>query len=567
MNRNHQDLEQQCRVLRKKHLNTLIREQAVSRRRFMQLLGLGIGGASFMTDMLAAEAQSSATPKTGGNLRIGQSGEPDTLDMHRTESSISWEVGWALYDTLIIADEKLNLYPSLAESWETASDNLSYTFKLRKGVTFHDGAPFDANAVKYNLDRIMDPTTGSLLSHDDIGPYKSSDVLDSYTIRVNMTESYGIFIRAMSLMEFGMLSPKVASMAVEDVGLHPIGSGPFKFKEWVTQDHIALERFPDYKWGPAPPFDHLGPAYLDTVTFKFLADNPTRTAALEAGEVDAIMRTPDTDVQRLDAEGYQIIKGLQTGMPTGFIVNTNKFPTNDPAVRKAINLGLDREQISNSLYAGQEAPGYCPLTPTTFAYWDCTGKITHDPTGAQKALEDAGWAKHGDFYEKDGKSCKLDVYIFGASGAAGEAFQAAIQPVGIDVNLQVVPFTDQKGVGFEGKHNLMIGRFDAPDPSILALLFHSRNIGATGFTWTHLNESDPKAQKQLDGLLDQGRSETDQDKRKELYAKAQQLIVEQNMFVAVKYDAQIIALKKSITGWKLNDLGFQPRLLDVSISE
>lgn len=488
--------------------------------------------------------------------------------MHRTESSVAWEVGWALYDTLIIADPDLNLHPGVAESWEISDDELSYTFTLKQGVTFHDGTPFNAEAVKYNLDRVMDEATGSILSHDDIGPYAGSEVIDEYTIRVDMEEKYGFFIRAMSLMEFGLLSPSVADMAVEDVGREPIGSGPFKFREWVTQDHITLDRFEEYNWGPSPPYDHSGPAYVESVTFQFLVDAPTRVAALEAGEVDAIMRTPGTDVSRLESAGFKIIKGLQTGMPTGFFVNTDKFPTDDPAVRKAINLGLNREQISNGLYAGQEAPGYCPLTPTTWAYWDCTGEIYYDPDEAKQVLEDAGWTQgSGGTWEKDGQKLVLDVYVFGTNGAPGEAFQAAIQDIGIEVNLQVVPFTEQKAVGFEGRHNMMLGRFDAPDPRIMALLFHSKNIGETGFTWTHVRESDPALQDRIDELLDTGDQTVDQDERMKSYVELQQLIVENNLFVPLKYDAMLVAMKESVQGWKMNDMGYQPRIYDVYFEE
>jgi peptide/nickel transport system substrate-binding protein len=525
-----------------------------------------VASTSAGTTASGTQATPSIEAKQGGHLTIGQAGEPDTLDMYRTESSISWEVGWAIFDTLIIADEKLALHPDLATKWEAAPDGTVYSFTLRDGVKFHDGTPFDAAAVKFNLDRTVDPATGSLLSIVDIGPYDRTEIIDTHNVKVTLKSPYGVFIRAMSLMEFPMLSPKIADMAVEDVGQHPIGTGPFKFKQWVTQDHIEVERFADYNWGPSPPYAHSGPAYLDGVTFKFIPDAPTRVAAIEANEVDAIMKTPGTDVSRLKGEGYELETGLQTGMPTGFIVNTNRFPTDDPAVRKAINLGLNRDQISKGLYAGQEAPGYCPLTPTTFAYWDCTGQIKYDPDGAKSALEGAGWTKKGDFYQKDGKTCKLDVYIFGTDGKPGEAFQAAIRPIGIDCNLQVVPFTQQKDVGFSGKHSLMLGRFDAPDPSILTLLFHSRNIGPDGFTWTHLNESNPDLQKQLDDLLDLGTNEPDQEKRKEIYAKAQQIIVDENMFIAMKYDAMLVMMNKKVSGWKMNDLGYQPRIYDVSIS-
>jgi peptide/nickel transport system substrate-binding protein len=465
---------------------------------------------------------------------------------------------------LIFADEDLTLYPSLAESWESAEDGLSFTFVLREDVIFHDGTPFNAEAVKFNLDRVADPETGALYAFDDLGPYVSTDVVDEFTVTVNMDRPYGFFIRAMSLMEFGMLAPSVAEMDLEDVGRNPIATGPFTFKEWITQERITVVRNEDYAWGPSPPYSHSGPAFLDEINFLPLTDGPTRVAALEAGEVDAIVRTPGTEVERLESAGFKIVKGLQTGMPTGFYVNVNKWPTNDPAVREAINLGLNRQQVSDGFYAGQEAPGYCPLTPTTFAHWDCTNEIYFDPEEAEQVLMDAGWEKSGDFFEKDGETLVLDVFVFGSGGPIGEAFQAAIRAVGIDVNLEVLPFSEQHAVGFEGRHNLMVGRFDAPDPKILSFMFHSRNSGPTGFTWSHLTEEDPEKQAQLDEDLDAGDAEVDPEARSLIYEDIQKFLVEENMFVALKYDAMIIAMQENVEGWRMNDMGYQSRLYGVS---
>ena len=581
--------------------STLFAQHRLTRRQFMHIFGIsatglaatsllaacggdddddddddsGSGGES-PTATSAAESPTATTDdsggsggeqRQGGHLRVGQSGEPDTLDMHRTESSTTWEVGWSLYDTLIIADEALELWPALAESWEASDDGLTFTFALREDVIFHDGTPFNAEAMKWNLDRVVDPATGSLYAKPDLGPYESSEALDEFTLQVNMTSPYGFLIRAMSLMEFGILSPSVGDMAVEDVGQQPISSGPFKFKEWVLQDHITLERNEDYNWGSSPPYNHSGPPFVDEISWHVISDAPTRVAALEAGEMDVITRTPGTEVERLEGDGFKILKGLQTGLPTGFIVNTNKFPTNELAVRRAINLGLDRQQISDGLYAGQEEPGFCLTTPTTWAHWDCTGEIYYDPDEAQAILEEAGWEKSGDFYERDGEKLVLDVYVFGSGGPIGEAFQAAIRPVGIDVNLQVVPFSEQKITGFEGRHNMMVGRFDAPDPKIIGLLFHSENIGETGFTWTHLNESDPDMQQKVDELLDAGLAEVDPEARAQIYRDLQQLISENHMFVAMKYDAMMIAMKPEVEGIVMNDMGFQIRTYDAHFTD
>ena len=174
---------------------------------------------------------------------------------------------------------------------------------------------------------------------------------------------------------------------------------------------------------------------------------------------------------------------------------------------------------------------------------------------------------NGDFYAKDGKSLELQVYVFGTSGPVGEAFQSAIKPLGVDAKITVAPFTDQKAVGFEGRHNLMLGRFDAPDPRILRLLYHSENFGDTGFMWTHFQETNPDLQKELDGALETGDTVTDPDARAAAYTQAQQIIVNNGLAVPLRYDHMIAAMHDYVKGWAMNDLGFQPRLYDVWLDQ
>lgn len=542
--------------------------QHLSRRELIRLAGYGAGGAiawSMIGGTSGVAAQDSGTPKTGGELRIGISGEPDTLDPHRTEDSNMWSVGWQMMDTMLISDPQGDIFPSLFDSWEVASDSLSYTFKLHPGVTFHDGSPWNATVAKYNLDRVVDPATGSILSRDDLGPYASSEVIDDLTLKVTLSSPYGPFLRMLTQMEFGVVPGTAAEGAVEDFGQKPIGTGPFSFVEWVLQDHITLQANPNYNWAPQDIYTHNGPPYLEKITISFLPEAQTRIAALDAGELDAIFPVPEIDVSRLEAEGkYTILKAPVSGGPLSFVVNANKFPTNDNTVRLAINKGFDRQQMMDTLYASQLEPGYGPLTPITFAYWSgCEEINAFDLDGAKKMLEDSGWVMDGDFYAKDGQRLTLDVYVFGTSGPVAEAFQSAIKPMGVDVNITVAPFTDQKPVGFEGRHNLMLGRFDAPDPRILRLLYHSENFGETGFMWTHFQETNPDLQAQLDKALETGDAVTDTQGRIDAYTEAQKIIVENGLAVPIRFDQMIVGMRDYVKGWAMNDLGFQPRLYDV----
>ncbi len=514
-------------------------------------------------------AMTAAMPKKVPQLTIANYDEPDTMDPHRTPSRHMWILGWAIYDPLVISTDKGEIFPNLAKSWEIAPDGLTYTFKLRDDVKFHDGTKFNAAAVKYNYDRVVDPKTGSLLSVDDIGPYESSAVVDEYTVSVRLKRPYGPFLRMISLQEFGMISPTAADKAgLEKYGRTPVGTGPWKFVEWVPQDRMVLTANPDYQWAQSRVYAHNGAPYIEKLTYRFVTDAQARIAALESGEVDAVISVPQREVERLEkTDKYQILKFNALGHPTSFIFNVQKAPTNELPVRRALNIGLNRAQIAQTLYANQNTPAYGPLSPASFGYWKGSEDANkYDLAAAQKLLDDAGWkVGASNVREKDGKRLSLELYVFGANGPVAEATQNALRDLRVDVKITVGPFTDQKGIGFDGKHNLMLVTFGAPDPRILRLLYHSDNYRTGGWNWTHMKDANPDMQKQLDAMLDAGEIATDPAMRVAHYTDAQRLLVENGIVLPVKNDFQIIGLKKSVQGWKMDDQNFHPRPYDVNL--
>jgi peptide/nickel transport system substrate-binding protein len=550
-------------------VDRLVARDCLNRRRLLQLLG-GAAGAALLGRSRQGTALAQDTPTPGGTLRVVLPMEPDSLDPHRTPSRYMWMVGLAVYDPLVISDNQSTIYPNLAKSWEISPDQLTYTFTLRDDVTFHDGTPFNAEAVKYNYDRVVDPKTGSLLSNDDIGPYESATVVDEHTVQVKMKEVYGPLLRMLSLMEFAIISPTAAEAAgLDNYGRTPVGTGPFKFVEWVPQQYASFERNPDYQWGAPEIYRNSGPAFLDGVQYQFIVEPQTRLAALEAGEVDAILNVPELDVERLqESDEFAIEKFPAMGHPTAFVLNTMKPPTDDIVVRQAINKALDREAINQSLFSGQVQPAFGPISPATFAYWPDVETINaYDPAAADALLQQAGWVREGDFYTKDGQPLTLELYTFGTTSDIGEAVQGQLKKNGIASNVNNLDWSEQKDIAFRGLHNGCLVTFGSPDPRIMKLLYHSDNMRENGWAWSHFKEANPDLQAALDTALDAAEETTDPAERQTHYTEAQKIIVENALEMSVKSDFQIVGLAKAVQGWEMDDANYHPRVYNVSLSQ
>ena len=346
----------------------------------------------------------------------------------------------------------------------------------------------------------------------------------------------------------------------------PIGAGPFKFISWTPQSNIKFERNPDYKWG-SPLFGHSGPPLIDGIEVKFIANQATRTACLDSGDCDIIKDPNFADMRRLEANAnYQVVRIPQTGMPYSFVFNTARWPTDQLAVRKAINLAIDRDKISVAAFRGQRKPMLSTLAPATPEFWpDAPKFIYFNQAEAKRLLADAG-AKdtNGDgIVEIDGKPVEIDLYVFGnregnPSVTAAESMQADLKAVGINAKINVRPWDDQSVVAMREEHNLI--NFDMPLPtgSVLNVMFHSRETprpGRYGMSFTHVQKGNAQVSAKLDELLDAGDNAPSFDIRRQKFQEAQKIIAENYLGVPIAQGYTTYVMTRKLKGVAYNNGG------------
>lgn len=496
----------------------------------------------------ATTATTAMRPTDGGELTVALSNEPPNLDPHQTSALISATVIGNIFDTLIIEKADQSLTPGLATKWEFSADGMQATLTLKKGVKFHDGEPFNAQAMKVSFDRMVDPATKSGLSAQLLGPYKGSDVVDDATIRMNFSAPFAPLFRNLARVYCAPVSPKAIQQYGLDVATHPVGTGPFVFKEYVAKDHLTLERNPDYQWAPEL-YGFNGPASMRRITWKFVAEEATRLATLRNGESQLIESVPPAFVKQVQGDAkFAVDIKPNTGLPFCLMVNTANPPTDDLAVRQALEYATDKATISNTINFGVYPPAQAPLSPVTFGYSKDSELYTFDVAKAKDVLDKGGWATGADGIRvKDGKRLTIEFWTLSdivLYQNIAQSLQAQLKTVGMDMKIVSLARTAWGDGVNAGKHHLTTQIFGLADPSVLSINFHSKNIGkdgGKGFNWSRY------ANPMLDKLLDQGDVTFDNEKRKQIYADAQKLIMDQAIMVPIYYNQQVYGRLTGVT--------------------
>ncbi|MCU1596774.1 MAG: ABC-type transporter, periplasmic subunit [Glaciihabitans sp.] len=470
------------------------RSSTFSRRGVLQAGGAGVLAIG-LSSLLAACGVSGASGAAKGTttLTVGIYQEPDSLDPAATGLAMTSMMINHIFDPLIWwlpnAAGQNEFHPGLAESYEISPDATKYTFKLRQDVDFHDGTHFDANAVKASLDHIVDPATKSRSAIGSLGPYKETVVIDQYTAQVVFTAANAAFEHEMTSVLFGMQSPTaLKKYGAAGVAAHPTGTGPFKFVEYVTQDHVGLARNPKYQWGPVA-FGAAGPAKLSTLTFKILLDTSARYNALRGGQIQMAMNLdPDTIATVEKMSQFKHYNVPSTGQPYGYPINIDKGPTDDIRVRQAIMYAVDQKKLNDTVQRGVFTPAYNVLTPTTPGYLKANDTMyEYNPAKAKSLLDAAGWKTGSDgTRSKNGKPLSLDILIQSANGfdLPTQFVANALKEVGFTSTTASQPFTTAAASYNQGVQNLSAIFYYDLDPYLLNNLVTTQQI-KSGFNWAH----------------------------------------------------------------------------------
>lgn len=500
-------------------------------------------------------------PKVGGQWTIAISEDPDTLDPQKTAAAATGGIFRYVGDTLVTRDFDKNIVPSLATKYEVSDDGLVWTFEIREGVMFHDGTPADAAAIKASFERALAPETASPIASGLLGPVDTISVEGS-TLRVTLKEPFAIFLDNMTDPRSAPISVAAAEQAGDQFGRKPIATGPWKVAEWQSGTQIVLERNPDYAWGPA--FLHDGAAYIDRLVYRIMPEPATAMTAFEAGEVDQVSINPP-DVERIESSGkYQIVKFLRNGVGLFMEFNVTKSPFDDITVRQAMNYAINKEDVLQTGLDGLGEIAYGPLPPSIWGYWEGIEDYapSYNPDKALELLSQAGWTKNSDgLLEKDGQPFMFTLLTMATDtwSKSAQVVQAQLKQLGITMEIQTFEFATLLEKMKAGEHQAGFMGYTYTSPDILYVWFHSSNIGS-GLTLSHHKDDE------LDKMIEESRSESDEDKRLQLYQDIQKYIVDKALWVPLWINYNYIGLQKRIANARVHPEGFVA-LFDASITE
>eukprot|EP01037_Dinobryon_pediforme_P002153 gene2153-2190_t len=431
-------------------------------------------------------------------LRVAIPQDADSLDPTIGRASVQRVALLNMCDTLFTYNEKLELVPRLATGYEWA-DSRTLVVKLRPNVTFQDGTPVDAAAVKYNMERNANLPTSARKS--DVGSLDHVEIIDPLTVRFVTKTPDVVFLSQLAIRASMLVSPKAAEAAGKDFALHPICAGPYKFVERVAQDRIVLDRVPDY-WDAAN-------YHFSRVTFRPMTDGSVRLANLQAGAIDVDMGTSPIDAERVRQDKRLKLLSFDGLGYSGITINLGRSAPGqtalgtDPRVRRAFELSIDREALVQTVYAGAHAITSQPVSPSSPFYDSAMPPSKRDIAQAKRLLAEAG--------VKLPLQITLTIINQPDSVQAGEVIQAMAAEAGFDVRLNAMEFASSLDTVYAGNFTAYLigwtGRPDA-DGNVRDLLYTDAPQNAPGYR-----------NKTFDSLLDQARATSDMSQRRLLYAK------------------------------------------------
>src|SRR5882724_10633089 len=464
------------------------------------------------------------------NLRIGLGDDPDGLDPSLSRFYTTRIVFAALCDKLFDIDEKSNIVPQLALGSETSADGKTVTMKLRPGVKFHDGEPFDAAAAKYSLDRHV--TLKASYRRAEIGTIDTVEVVDPLTLRLNLKAPFSPLLNQLTDRAGMMVSPKAAQAAGDKFGLKPVCAGPYRLVERVQQDRIVVEKFADY-WNKDQVF-------IDKITYLPIVDATVRLANLRSGGLDLIERVLATDIKTVrDNPKLKLISAVELGYQ-GITMNLANGPkadtpfAKDARIRRALELSIDRDALNQVVFNGEFVPGNQWINPTNYYYQQAFPIPKRDVAKAKALLKEAGITA----------PITLDLMVPNGPEprAVAEVVQSMAAEAGFDLKIRVTEFATSLKQGEDGDYQLFLigwsGRSDHDG--------NSYSFQTCGSPQNNGNYCD----KEVDAAQHEARTKSDPAERKKAYEIVARKFLAEGSIIYLYHTQVLVAHSDKVEGYK-----------------
>ena len=463
-------------------------------------------------------------------LTWAQGADVTSLDPHQGKETPAVQVNTQIFDTLVTVDPETNeVVPQIAESWEQTDDQ-TYVFKIREGIKFHDGSDLTAEDVKFSLDRARNSAAVSYI----VNFIEEVTVDDDHTVTVKTTAPYAPTLRNLAI-PFAAIVPKAVVEADENAFIqNPVGSGPYKFVEWNHGDHVTLKAFDDY---------YAGKPETENLIMKVIPETSQRTIALDTGEVDLAYDLAVNDIPKVNSDDKLTVYEIPSLTCWYVSMNMNKKPFDNPKVREAMSMAIDRQTIIDTINAGSGQTADAIIAPAVFGYYS-TGVKEYNPTKAKELLAEAGYP--------NGFSTTLWVNDNQSRIEMCQAMQAMLLEVGVQCNLEVLEFGSFISRTTAGDHDLAYFGWTTSsgdaDYSYYSLE-HSTQQGAAG-NRSFLADPD------VDKLIEEARSNTNEEERKELYKELAIKLDEINNNIPVYYSSINVGANKKVEGFVMDANGY-----------
>lgn len=479
---------------------------------------------------------------SGGTLVFGRGGDSTSLDPSRTTEGETFKVTINIYETLLtFEDEGTAVEPGLAKSWEPSEDGLTYTFELQEGVKFHDGTDFNAEAVVKNFERWasgdaeMFPYYNTMFGGEDGNSIIESVTAEGdYTVVFQLTRPQAPFLKNLAMDMFAIASPTAyETQGDDDFERNPVGTGPFKFVEWKPNDSITVERFEDY-WQEGLP-------KLDKVIFRSIPDNATRLNELITGGIDLADGINPSDGAAIEGNAdLQLFE--RPSMNVGYLgLTVTRPPFDNKLVRQAMNYAIDKESIIAAFFEGRAESAKNPMPPSISGYNDEIEEYPYDPEKAKELLAEAGLA---DGFEMELWAMPVPRPYMPDGEKVAEVIQKNLADIGITAKIVSHEWATYLDLASKGDADAFMlgwtGDNGDADNFIYALLDED-NIGSNNYTYFKNDE--------MHDLLIEAQTEVDEEKRIDLYKKAQEIIHDEAPWVPIAHSIPLLGGSKDLTGF------------------